>query len=235
MAKARSTTAPRARARLERGAIMDAAVQLAGRGDQITFRALGRELGADPTAVYRHFRDKDELLRAVIDRQHLEVLARLDRDGSWRDQLTELARQTLQVAMERPAIGVELRRLTTGGPGELAMVETLLRLLETAGLGREEAVRFYAVLSSHALTGASAQAMSRLQLGGIPEAEAVQWFELHAVDTERYPAVAASLDSIANLRDTEIYMIGVEVLLDAVQAAGTRRPDGPPNTDPSDG
>jgi AcrR family transcriptional regulator len=185
--------------------------------------------------VYRHFRDKDELLRAVIDHHYVEVLARLDRTLSWRDQLTELARQTLQMAMEHPAIGVELRRLTTGGPGELATVETLLTLLESAGLGREDAVRFYAVLSNHALTGASAQAMSRLQLGGIPEAEAVQWFELRAVDTERYPAVAASLENIANLRDTDIYMIGVDVILDAAQAAATRLPGVPPNSRPSDG
>jgi AcrR family transcriptional regulator len=220
---------------LERGAIIDAAIQLAARGEQVTFRALGRELGSDPTAVYRHFRDKDELLRAIIDQHHVEVLGRLDRSGSWREQLTELARQTLQMAMEHPAIGVELRRLTTGGPGELAMVETLLTLLSSAGLGREDAVRFYAVLSNHALTGASAQAMSRLQLGGIPEAEAVQWFELHAVDMERYPAVAASLENIASLRDTEIYLIGVEVILDAAQAAATRQPGGAPEDHASDG
>lgn len=235
MAKARSNPAPRARTRLERGAIVDAAVQLAARGEQVTFRALGRELGSDPTAVYRHFRDKDELLRAVIDQQHVEVLARLDRSGSWREQLTQLARQTVQAAMEHPAIGVELGRLTTGGPGELAMVETMLRLLEAAGLGREETVRFYAVLSSHALTGASAMAMTRLRLGGIAEAESVQWFELHAVDLERYPAVAASLDRIANLRATEIYLIGVEVILDAAEAAAAGRASGAPTDGKSDG
>ena len=31
-------------------------------------RSLGEAIGADPSAVYRHVRDKDELLRAVGDR-----------------------------------------------------------------------------------------------------------------------------------------------------------------------
>ena len=36
--------------------------------DRFTLRRLGEALGADPTAIYRHFKDKDELLRAVGDR-----------------------------------------------------------------------------------------------------------------------------------------------------------------------
>ncbi|GAT80447.1 TetR family transcriptional regulator [Streptomyces sp. F-3] len=39
---------------------------------RFTFRALGARPGAGPTAVYRHFRDKDDLLLAVAD----ELLAR---------------------------------------------------------------------------------------------------------------------------------------------------------------
>jgi AcrR family transcriptional regulator len=34
----------------------------------LTTRALGQRLGVDPTAVYRHFRNKDELVNALADR-----------------------------------------------------------------------------------------------------------------------------------------------------------------------
>jgi AcrR family transcriptional regulator len=33
----------------------------------LTTRALGHRLGVDPTALYRHFRNKDELLTAMAD------------------------------------------------------------------------------------------------------------------------------------------------------------------------
>ena len=36
--------------------------------DALSFRKIGKELGADPTALYRHFADKDELLLALADR-----------------------------------------------------------------------------------------------------------------------------------------------------------------------
>src|SRR5688572_1534829 len=34
----------------------------------LTVRRLGAELGVDPTAFYRHFRDKDDLVLACMDR-----------------------------------------------------------------------------------------------------------------------------------------------------------------------
>jgi AcrR family transcriptional regulator len=49
-------------ATLDREALVTAALRLAQRRDPVamSFRAIGRELGADPTAVYRHFRDGNE-------------------------------------------------------------------------------------------------------------------------------------------------------------------------------
>jgi hypothetical protein len=44
-------------------------------------------LDADPTAVYRHYRDKDELVRGVFDRLLVEVSHGVDGDQPWRDQL----------------------------------------------------------------------------------------------------------------------------------------------------
>ena len=59
----------RARDSLSREIIVaaaDAVVQRDGL-DRLTFQAIGEELDAHPTSIYRHFRDKDELLLALID------------------------------------------------------------------------------------------------------------------------------------------------------------------------
>ena len=47
----------------------------------MSVRRLGAELGADPTAIYRHFRDKDELVLALLDRLLAQVEGRADVTG----------------------------------------------------------------------------------------------------------------------------------------------------------
>jgi AcrR family transcriptional regulator len=43
--------------------------------DALTMRSLGERLGVDPTALYRHFPNKDALLTAMLDTMMGEVLA----------------------------------------------------------------------------------------------------------------------------------------------------------------
>ena len=103
------TARPRRRPRgsLNQRVILDAAFALTERGglDAVTFQALGAELGAHPTAVYRHFRDKDELLLAMIDALHAETLAELpEPTGDWAADLAALARHTHAVFLRYQAV-----------------------------------------------------------------------------------------------------------------------------------
>ena len=95
------TTAPAraaAKRRLPRGSlsreiILAAATTIAQRDglDGLTFQALGAELGAHPTAVYRHFRDKDELTLGLVDALNAEALAALgEPTGDWVADLARL-------------------------------------------------------------------------------------------------------------------------------------------------
>jgi AcrR family transcriptional regulator len=221
-------TSPRLGARrpsavsLDRTGILDAATRLAAAGEQITFRALGSALGVDPTAVYRHFRDKDELVRAVFDRLQVGVVERIDTSGTWREQLSQTAVLTWQVCEQHPSVGVEARSMITGGPGELGAVELLLGLFQEAGLDRSEAVRFYAVFASYLLSVASSVAAYRLQGDRDGTLEGTWIGDVGPVDPHRYPAVAAARDELAALRDPEVFMMGVEVILDAAEAAARR-------------
>ncbi|HZU93364.1 MAG TPA: helix-turn-helix domain-containing protein, partial [Microbacterium sp.] len=56
------------RVRLDRAMIIDAGMELAETGvASISVRDLGARLGADPTAIYRHFASKDALMSALLD------------------------------------------------------------------------------------------------------------------------------------------------------------------------
>jgi AcrR family transcriptional regulator len=214
----------RRRPQLDRELILEAATQLAARGEPITFRALGAALEADPTAVYRHFRDKEELVRAVLDRLLVGVVDQVDRSATWRDQLRSLAELTLQVCLHYPSVGEQARSLTTGGVGEMTAVELILEQFQHAGLGPSDAVRFYAVYSSFILSVAGSLAAARLSLGPAETMDDAAWIgEIGPVDPRRFPAISEARHELARLQDTDIFLTGVDVILDAAAAAARRR------------
>ena len=63
------------RPRLDPELIVATGLELAATGvTAISVRDLGARLGADPTAIYRHFRSKDDLMRALLDEVTLRAV-----------------------------------------------------------------------------------------------------------------------------------------------------------------
>ena len=97
-------------------------------------------------------------MHAVLDRLVHRAVKAVDPDAGWRERMTQLAQATLEVFGEHPSIGAVGASTTTGGEGELAAIELILVAMNDAGLGREDSVRFYGVLSSYVISFAAAQA-----------------------------------------------------------------------------
>jgi AcrR family transcriptional regulator len=74
--------------RLDRGRILDATEHIVGsEGVRArTMRRIGSELGADPTAIYRRFRNKEALLTCLAERMFASE-PELDPDDPWQEQL----------------------------------------------------------------------------------------------------------------------------------------------------
>jgi AcrR family transcriptional regulator len=197
--------------------IVEAAIELAATGTAITFRSLGAALGADPTAVYRHFRDKDELIRSAVDRLIQQTFELIDMDGMWRDQLRDGARVQMDIFAAHPSVGAEVSAIVTGGPAELAAIDWILTQFRRAGLSRDQSVRFYAAYSSYLLAASASLSIQRLRHGGDGGASWVG--DQRAVDAMRYPAVAEAITELLSLSDREVFLMGIDVLLDAAQAA----------------
>src|SRR5262249_2940627 len=64
---------------------------------------LGRALGADPTAVYRHFASKDDLVLAVADQLIEEAMADLTPHECWLDTVTDMVRRLRRTYARHPA------------------------------------------------------------------------------------------------------------------------------------
>ena len=123
--------------RLDRATIIAAGLELAETTGSATLsiRELGAKLGTDPTAVYRHFRSKDDLMGALLDELTVRSLAAVTAPPeNWQDRLRQLASATLDELSRYPAVGQEAIVLTTHGPGELDAIEFMLDAFSRAGL-----------------------------------------------------------------------------------------------------
>lgn len=220
------------RARLTRERIVEAGMALAQGADAsaISVRSIGAALGVDPTAAYRHFPNKHALMQALLDEVLAQVLARVEIAGDWRSRLRSLAVATLDVFTLYPAIAVEATVLTTNGPAETRTIELILAAFAEAGLDSGMMVRHYALLSSFVLSGAAGIAHARAGAGGSAggggsagDGEGDLWLEGPLrVDPTEHPHVAANATELVALRDREIFLFGVESVLESAErhAAG---------------
>ncbi len=191
----------------------------------ISVRELGTHLGADPTAIYRHFRSKDELMQALLDELTVRCVAAVTAEPSdWRGRLRQLTSATLDVYAEYPAVGAEAILLTTHGPGELDAMEIMLEAFTVAGLTGDDVVHHYALLASHVLSSAAGIARARGARGdGTVEG---MWFEGPILaDPRTHPRIVSFAREIADLRDRDLFALGVESVIRSAEIKAAERTD----------
>ncbi len=216
----------RAKPRLDAETIIAAGLQIAARpgATAVTVRELGALLGADPTAIYRHFRSKESLMGALLDRLFAMSLERVTAPrAQWRTRLTQLATATIDLFTEYPAIGAEAVVLSTGGAAELEIIELILDGFSVAGLEGEDIVRHYAAQSTYVLSYAAGIARGLSVREGVAAEEHRSWMGRSLpVTAASHPNINALREQLLALRDRDTYFLGVDSLLDAAEAAGAR-------------
>jgi AcrR family transcriptional regulator len=210
--------------RLDLETIVSAGLAIASRpGTQaVTVRELGAQLGADPTAIYRHVRNKDGLVQVLLDRIIGIAAGRVEAAPSdWRAFLRQSADQTLAVYVEYPAIGAEAVRLSSDGDNELLVVDRVLAAFGHAGLAGAERVRFYAMWSVLVISSCAGFARERMASGGGTE-PAVWLGRALEVEPGRFPQVAQNREALRTVTDIGAFRDALELLLDAAAERATR-------------
>jgi AcrR family transcriptional regulator len=169
------TVAPvkRQRGQLSRARILSAALHLVDQDglEALTMRRLADELKVDPMSIYNHVEGKDALLDGLAEALWNEVQLP-DETMSWTDALRALASSLRQLAHAHPhAYGLLLSRCIFPRPALLA-VDAVLRTLQRAGLGREQAAEMIRTLLSYA-AGYTMLELSALPAAGTTELEQI--------------------------------------------------------------
>lgn len=209
------------RGRLDQRVIVDAILELAREepGARITFKRLGEALGVDATAMYRHFRNKDELTRAALDR--LTGWAAADAraaSGTWRERLETHLIRTAELALEHPSIAMEGAVTDPVGPGDTSAVEFILEMLSEGGLSGERLIRTYAAVSGFALSQSAAMAHEALMHGEAVRDGSMPWISTFgSVDLSDYPLVSEHRDALLRIDGMTVYRAGITAILDSVE------------------
>ncbi|MER6316903.1 helix-turn-helix domain-containing protein [Streptomyces sp. NPDC001581] len=210
----------RAGSQLTPDAIIEASLRIAARGsaDAFTVRRLGEELGADPTAIYRHFRDKDELLLSVADRTLGEVLDSIPDGLDWKGRLRALADGSLEVALKYPVVGSTMASRTTRRPNEFRVVELILGAVREAGLDGAEAAVHYRMVGDSLLAYVGQRAAYLLFDPDIRAADESSWSrEYRLVDADGFPNITRLSAQLAEVTDEQIFQARVEALITAIE------------------
>jgi AcrR family transcriptional regulator len=128
---------------------------LDGQGlDGFSLPKLGRALGADPTAVYRHFPSKDDLVLAIADQLIEEAMAGLEPHACWVDTVTDIVRRMRLTYCDHPAAAALSACRTTQRPAEMRTVDTLIGAVLQAGFEGADAARIYRAIGDFSLSWA---------------------------------------------------------------------------------
>ncbi|MBW4718254.1 TetR/AcrR family transcriptional regulator C-terminal domain-containing protein [Saccharothrix obliqua] len=226
-------------------AVVDAAIAVAdeqGMG-ALSMRAVGERLGRTAMALYTYVPNKAELVDLMYDKVLGELPSAYPLDDGWRPALAAWAGDVrafylwhpwvLQVSQARPVLG----------PNEFTMLETLLGILRETGLS---AVVLRGVVGAvgqfvRGMAGVIADARRAARETGVSDEE--WWYartpvlaEYAAELSERFPLSAwigevepPAADECTPYLEREAernFAIGLEVLLDGIEAAVARSAEG---------
>ncbi|ARF58409.1 TetR/AcrR family transcriptional regulator [Streptomyces gilvosporeus] len=173
--------------------ILDTAAELLRTGDAESFsvRKLAAALGTDSSSLYRHFRNKTELLRAVADRILLAAMDGYRPEGDWKQRITALALRLRAAFGEQPQLAAIWGRYASGGTGSRLVMEELLQALRASGLPDEEIpARYHRIVILLAALIASEAGVSTVTPKEYEQGMEQFRVAVLGADPERYPALA---------------------------------------------
>jgi len=218
---------------LSRDRIVKAAYQLAKKDpiNALSMRKIASKLKVTPMAIYKYFKDKDELTAAVID-MHLTRSNLIPDDineSDWRRWILGSFLRMWDAYYEAPGMVQYMSHATTLGPAVLNWQNEALKVLITAGLTPKQALTAHAAMAELA-TGSTILVPIRKQ--GVEKVFPSIWKALHegtapdlsslsgnGVSVVDYPWVVmcgqAMLEDMQNSR--QAFSNGIELILDGLE------------------
>jgi TetR/AcrR family tetracycline transcriptional repressor len=213
----------RERRRLDRDRVVGAALALldAVGFDDLTMRRLAEQLGVRAASLYRHVRNKTELLALLGDAISGEIPL-TPPSGSWDEQLNRIAWNVRRGLLAHRDAARVLAATPPVGPQRLRHIEAVLRTLRDAGL-RDRDVARAAYHLNNFVTEFAADEARLAAYAAVPGssrrailAEAKRQFR--ALDRKEYPTIVALAAHLTKDDQDALFQFGVDMCIAAVKA-----------------
>ncbi len=204
---------PQPRGRLRRGSltpemIVNESLRLldADGIDGFSLPKLGRALGADQTAVYRHFTSKDNLILAIADQLIEEAMTGLEPKGCWVDTLTDMTRRLRRTYLAHPAAASVSAYRTTQGPAEIRTVDVIIGAMLEAGFRGQQAALMYRAAGDFALSWAGFEAAFLALDERMQQNDRAAWTSAYlAVSRAQHPNIWEVRTELPEVADDDIF------------------------------
>jgi len=197
--------------------------------DDLTMRRLAEKLGVQAASLYRHVRDKGELLVLLGDEISGQIpLARAS--GPWRKQLAEMARNVRRGLLAHRDAARVLAATPPFGPRRLRHIESVLRILRAAGMSGRDAARA-AYHCNNFVTEFVADEGRITALVAAPRGRRRAAFEevrkhFKALPREEYPTLAELADELSEDDPDGLFEFGLEIWLRGLETLTKRQGTG---------
>lgn len=171
-------------------------------------RRLGSALGVEGMAIYHHFENRAELLRAIGDRL-LEPMLEIELSEDWHEACRRFATGLRDVAVAQPATFALLGLQPFDTPASLRGVERLLGVLVAAGFNPAAALGIYRATVSYARGYALAEATGFT----VDAARSEGRRRLRALPADQFPVLAGKSRELAELDADRGYELGLDAML----------------------
>jgi TetR/AcrR family transcriptional regulator, tetracycline repressor protein len=176
---------------------------------------LGRALGADQTAVYRHFASKDDLLLAIADRLNEESTANLCPHDCWVETLLDIARQLRRTYLAHPAAASLSACRTTRRPAEMQAIDLLVGSMLDAGFTGAVAARMYRAFGDFILYWSGSEATFSSLDPAVQAYDRSAWTQAYlGVSRSDYPNIWRIRTALPELSDDEIFESALALLVE---------------------
>jgi TetR/AcrR family tetracycline transcriptional repressor len=145
---------------ISREDIVRAAVKIveAGGYQEMTIRGLAAELGVAPMSLYRHIRDKGDLLDEVVGRLLASAWRPSAAEDDWYAWLIEAAAKLREFLVRQPAALHVYLSHPVVSPAAIERMNAMLDVLRRTGAGEETTRRAYGALHTYTIGFAALEA-----------------------------------------------------------------------------
>jgi AcrR family transcriptional regulator len=192
----------------------------------VTIRRLAGDLGVTPMALYWHFRNKDELLDAMMGRVFSEVDPTLDESATWLEQFGALMGSLAGVLRAHPGVAPLFATRTSSSGSGLRVTEVALDTLRRGGFSPTEATQ----VSRHALSTIVNLVVGEPGFiapddsGELLDARRRARTFLEALPPGRYPRLVEAAAPLSAREDPEAYYeFGLDLLLAGIEEMAARK------------